>query len=239
VRIFGVLLSALLCPVACHATTPASNQEGSASAVTGNAVPVEADDGTWGAALAPVTLVVFTDLRCPFCAQGHELIQKLEQHYGPLELRVVVKQVPLASHAGAIPAARVAQAVLELGGNAKFFEYLDRAFARQDQVAGGNALELALPLGIDAARLAERAGSAAVGQQVLNDTDLAERLAVPALPHLRINGRGFTGVHPYDTLVRAIDRELAEVRRLTSAGIPKDQVYSRRVAQNLNLPEPD
>lgn len=211
----------------------------SAGASNSNQIPIDADDAVWGAALAPVTLVVFTDLQCPFCAQGHEVIRQLKQHYGPARLRVVVKHVPLSSHEGAIPAARVAQAVLELGGTAKFFEYLERAFAHQDQVATGDALELALPLGIDATKLGALAGSAAIGQQVLRDTELAERLSIAALPHFRINGRGFTGVYPYDALAGAVDTELAEVRRLTSAGLPKEQVYSRRVSQNLNLPEPD
>lgn len=202
-------------------------------------LPIDADDGIWGSAAAPVTLVVFTDLECPFCAEGHAAVSALQRRYGPSQLRVVVKHVPLRGHQGAIPAARVAQAVLELGGSTKFFAYLERAFAHQDQIAQGAALELALPLGINAAELAERAGSARIGEQVLADVNLAERLAVAALPHVRINGRGFTGVRPVEALSAAVDVELVEVRRMTSAGLASSEIYSRRVHENLNLPEPD
>ena len=202
-------------------------------------IPIDADDAVWGDALAPVTLVAFTDLQCPFCAEGHEALLKLQKRLGPERLRVVVKHVPLNGHAGAIPAARVAQAVLELGGSAKFFDYLERAFAHQDQVASGAAVELALPLGINLTQLSERAGSARVGQEILADVALAERLSVTALPHVRINGRGFTGVRPIETLTLAIDSELGEVRRLTTEGVAMNRIYSLRVRQNLNVPEPD
>lgn len=202
-------------------------------------VPIDADDAVWGNALAPVTMVVFTDLQCPFCAEGHEVLGKLQTRFGPERLRVVVKHVPLRAHAGAIPAARVAQAVLELGGSAKFFEYLERAFAHQDQVASGGAVELAVPLGLNLTELAARAGSARIGQEILADVALAERLSVTALPHVRINGRGFTGVRPIETLSVAIDSELADVRRITSEGVAPTRIYSLRVRQNVNVPEPD
>lgn len=202
-------------------------------------VPIDADDAVWGAALAPVTLVVFTDLECPFCAEGHEALRELQKRYGPERLRVVVKHVPLSAHRGAIPAARVAQAVLELGGSAKFFQYVERAFAHQEQVASGGALELALPLGINLTELADRAGSARIGQQILADVALAERLSVTALPHVRINGRGFTGVRSVETLVGAVDSELAEARRLSNQGIATNRIYSLRVQQNVRVPEPD
>ncbi|MFZ5889775.1 MAG: DsbA family protein [Myxococcota bacterium] len=200
---------------------------------------MESDDGVWGHAIAPVTLVVFTDLQCPFCAQGHAAVRELQRRFGSAQLRVVVKHVPLSAHAGAIPAARVAQAVLELGGPTKFFEYLERAFERQELVAKGSALELALPLGIEQTALAARAGSAEIGKQVLNDAMLADRLGIAALPHFRVNGRPFTGVHPVSTLAAAIEMEHLAVQRLRNAGVPAEQVYSRRVDQNLNLPEPE
>jgi len=227
---------------ACGAHTtggvPAQTPQTPGARPSSNQLPIDSDDGSWGDPLAPVTLVLFTDLQCPFCARGHELVHELQRRYGAQQLRVVIKHVPLNGHAGAIPAARVAQAVLALGGSAKFFEYLDRAFAAQDRVASGAALDLALPLGIDIHALSDRAGSAAVGQQVLADTVLAEQLAIEALPHFRVNGRPFTGVYPVEALASAVDAELAEARRLSSSGVPAQQIYSRRVSLNIDLPEP-
>jgi protein-disulfide isomerase len=201
-------------------------------------VPVDANDGVRGAANAPVTIVVFTDLQCPFCAQGHTLMKALEQRYGAETLRVVIKHVPLTGHVGAIPAARVAQAILNLGGPERFFAYLELAFSHQGEVADGRVIDLAAPLGLDAAKLAERAGSAEIGAQVLADVELADRLHVEATPHFRVNGRGLTGIQPFDKFVQVIDAELVEARRLREQGVGPEAIYGRRVAVNLTLPEP-
>jgi protein-disulfide isomerase len=199
---------------------------------------VETDDGVWGAALAPVTVVVFTDLECPFCARGHRALVELERHYGEARLRVVIKHVPLANHAFAVPAARVAQAVLALGGRGKFFEYLDRAFTTPDEVAQGHVLELAVPLGLDMNQLRERADSAEIGRQVLGDVLLADRLKVPATPHYRINGLPLTGVQTVAKLVELVDEELVKTAQLSASGVPGAQVYATRVRENFGKPEP-
>jgi protein-disulfide isomerase len=201
-------------------------------------IPVDADDGVWGRALAPVTLVVFTDLQCPFCARGHESLVELERRYGEARLRVVIKHVPLANHPFAVPAARVAQAVLKLGGRGKFFEYLDRAFATPDEVAAGRVLELAQPLGLEMNRLRELADSADIGREVLGDALLADRLQVPATPHYRINGLPLTGVQPLSTFVRLVEEELAQTARLSASGVGAAELYSARVRENFGKAEP-
>ena len=57
-------------------------------------VPVGADDPVWGSATAPVTLVEFSELQCPFCARVHPTIKSLQAKYGPNQLRVVFKHNP-------------------------------------------------------------------------------------------------------------------------------------------------
>ncbi|HET9954334.1 MAG TPA: thioredoxin domain-containing protein [Polyangiaceae bacterium] len=196
-------------------------------------VPVDADDGVWGAPNAPVTIVVFTDLECPFCSEAHAILAALEQEVGPERLRVVVKHIPLAQHAGAVPAARVAQAIRTRHGAAKFFEFLDFAFAHQAQIAQGKALELAEQLGLSRAELEPVATSNAIGAEVLRDVALADRLSVAATPHLRVNGLGLTGVVSLPALRRLVATELEAAQRLRSASVPADGLYQRRVAENF------
>src|SRR4051794_11950623 len=68
-------------------------------------IPVGTDDPVWGAPTAPVTIVEFTDLECPFCARVAPTIEVLKQMYGPAQLRLVFKHNPLPFHAHARKAA--------------------------------------------------------------------------------------------------------------------------------------
>ncbi len=94
-------------------------------------LPVGSDDPVWGAATAPVTLLEFSDLQCPFCARVQPTIKALQAKYGPNQLRVVFKHNPLSFHEHALPAAKVADAVLHQGGSSAFFAFLDLAFEEQ------------------------------------------------------------------------------------------------------------
>jgi protein-disulfide isomerase len=78
---------------------------------TAAAVPVLADDAIVGNATAPVTVVAFLDLQCPFSARVWPLLQELRRRYGPSQLRLVIKHHPLPFHQRALPAARVARIV--------------------------------------------------------------------------------------------------------------------------------
>jgi protein-disulfide isomerase len=129
--------------------------------------------------------------------------------------------------------------VLAVGGRRKFFEYLDRAFERQADVAAGRALDLAKPLGLDSNALLLRAESKESGEQVLRDVTLADRLQVPATPHYRLNGRALTGARAPEELITLIDAELREAEKLRAAGTAADAVYAARVRVNLQLPEPE
>src|ERR1700753_1592161 len=64
-------------------------------------LPVGTDDPVWGSANAPVTIVEFSDLQCPFCARVHPTLQALEAKYGPSQLRIVFKHNPLPFHPNA------------------------------------------------------------------------------------------------------------------------------------------
>lgn len=199
-------------------------------------IPVDPDDAVWGDAEAPVTLVVFTDLECPFCADGHVTLSQIARHFGPSRVRIAIKHCPLAMHPQAIPAARVAQAVLELGGRKKFFEYLDRAYAEQELIVQGGMLTIAAGLGLDADRVRELAASREIGEQIVADVELANRLGVAATPHFRINGVAVTGAVPFSTLEPTVRAELVAAEELRASGVAPNGIYARRVAENLAQP---
>lgn len=201
-------------------------------------VPIDPDDGVWGSADAPVTVVVFTDLECPYCAEGHATLSQLARHFGPSRLRFAIKHCPLAMHPQAIPAARVAQAVLEIGGRGKFFAYVDRAYADPNTIAQGGMLTIASALGLDVDAVRELAASRGIGEQIVADVELANRLGVAATPHFRVNGLGLTGALPFSTLEPVVRAELAAAEALRKKGVAPNGVYARRVAENVTRPAP-
>lgn len=219
------------------AHTPPPKRDAAEPQPSSPLLPVDVDDGVWGEPEAPVTLLVFTDLQCRFCAEAHAVLTALQRKYREERLRVVIKHVPLARHAFAVPAARVAQAVLELGGRRRFFEYLDAAYAKPEAVASGAVLELGVALQVDAEQLKALAASTMIGEQVLRDALLAEKLGITATPHFRINGLPLTGVQPLETLSAHVDAELREATTLRQRGAPPNTIYEQRVSVNISKPE--
>jgi protein-disulfide isomerase len=64
----------------------------------GAAVPVSTKDPSWGSRTAPVTVVLFGDLECPFTGKILPTVQALESKYGESSLRIVWKDYPLPFH---------------------------------------------------------------------------------------------------------------------------------------------
>jgi protein-disulfide isomerase len=94
-------------------------------------IPVTAADPSWGSPQALVTIVVFSDLECPFCARVLRTMDELRKIYGKDQLRIVWKNYPLAFHKNARPAAEAAMAVFALRGSPWFFAYHDALFSRR------------------------------------------------------------------------------------------------------------
>ena len=57
-------------------------------------VPVSDADPGWGSREALVTIVVWSDFACPFCARVGDTIYELQHTYGPARLRLVWKNYP-------------------------------------------------------------------------------------------------------------------------------------------------
>jgi len=86
-------------PILAPASSPAAPEDDAA-------VPVSLKDPSWGDRRALVTLVVFGDLECPFTGKVLPTLHKLEDKYGPADLRIVWKDLPLPFHPGHAPLRR-------------------------------------------------------------------------------------------------------------------------------------
>lgn len=79
---------------------------------------------------APIKIVEFSDIECPFCKRFHETMKQVSAEYGD-KVAWVYRHSPLVQlHPKAFNQAHATECVAELGGEEKFWEYLDLLYAR-------------------------------------------------------------------------------------------------------------
>jgi protein-disulfide isomerase len=91
--------------------------------------PVSATDHILGDPNAEIVIVEYSDLGCPFCkifhATMHEIVDEYEGKVAWVYRHYPIKEL----HPIAPEAAEASECVAELGGNAKFWEYIDEIFS--------------------------------------------------------------------------------------------------------------
>lgn len=142
-------------------------------ALAENMLPVTSDDHIWGDINAPVKIVTYTDLECPFCQQFHETIkQTMIQFDG--KVAVVYRDFPLTQiHPGAQKKAEGAECVAELGGNQRFWDYVARVFelSATKAIDVAKLPEIAKSLGIDEAKFKECLASGKYAEKISAQTE--------------------------------------------------------------------
>ncbi|MDO8429929.1 MAG: thioredoxin domain-containing protein [bacterium] len=119
---------------------PDSKNSDTASAID-NVKPVSKTDYIFGNPDAPVKLIEFSDSECPFCKQFHKTMQQIVKDYNG-QVAWVYRQFPLDSlHSKARKEAEAIECAGELGGNDKFWSYLDKIF---EVTPSNNGLDLSL-----------------------------------------------------------------------------------------------
>lgn len=157
-----------------------------------------------GPADAKVTVVLFTELECPFCLRAHDTVKRLQRLAANKPVRFVYKHLPLESHPFARDASLALIAAHEQG---RFWDFLDRARAQRVRTKDG--LEnVALGLSLDLPRYHAAVTSPATEQLLQDDLDEAKRIGAKAVPTWYVNGVEFVGAVSDATLMNAISDAL-------------------------------
>ncbi len=137
-----------------------------------------------GAADAPVTITVFDDFQCPYCAR---LVPTLEQVLAtyPTQVRMVYKNFPLSMHKFAKAAAVASIAARNQG---KFWPLHDQLFANYNKLNDALIRELAEGVGLDMARFDKDLANPALQQEIAADIQLGTKAGVRGTPAAYING---------------------------------------------------
>jgi protein-disulfide isomerase len=177
---------------------------------------------------ALVTVVVFTDYECPYCAKTEAALADLKRRLGD-ELRIVVAHTPLSFHERARPAALAA---LAAAAQNRFEIVHHRLFALEGKLDDASLVAVARNAGLDQTRFeADRAGPAAA-KALAEAEQVASRFSVKATPTVFINGVHLQGAN-VEAMNRIVDEQLAAARGLVKQGVPKAQVYQTVLAGGL------
>jgi protein-disulfide isomerase len=155
---------------------------------------------------APVTIVVFQDLMCPYCGKVLGTVDQLMEEY-PGKIRVVLKQFPV--HKEAVLAA---EASLAAEAQGKFWELHDLMIANQDDLSRDAIVALAKQGGLDDKKLAAALDNHTFKADLKKEVDAAVEVGVKATPEFLINGKDFTGARPIEDFRAQIDAALADVQ---------------------------
>ncbi|PNU20138.1 disulfide bond formation protein DsbA [Geothermobacter hydrogeniphilus] len=134
---------------------------------------------------APVTIIVFDDFQCPYCARLAPTLKKVQAN-NPQNVRMVLKNFPLSMHRYARAAAIAAEAA---GRQGKFWEMHDQLFANYNQLNEQKIDDLARQIGLDMKRFNKDRKDAAIQAAISRDQEQGSALGVRGTPTVFINGR--------------------------------------------------
>jgi protein-disulfide isomerase len=142
---------------------------------------------------APLTLIEFTDLQCPFCRQHatSTFLELKERWIDTGKLRYISRDLPLAFHAHAMNAARAARCGGEQG---KFWEVRMALVRNGHQLSPEYIAKTAADLGLDTAAFANCVGSTKYDEAIRNDSAQAQQAGITGTPTFVIGRTASTGI---------------------------------------------
>jgi hypothetical protein len=138
------------------------------------------------------------------------------------EVRVVMRHLPLANHAGADLAA---EAAVEAARAGKLWALHPLLFAAGGELTRDNLVELGERAGVDRAAMAAALDDHRHRDAVMADGAAGSALGINGTPTMFVNGQPVIGNAAYETLLATVDAKIAGARELVAQGVPARDVY--------------
>lgn len=143
---------------------------------------------------APVVLVEFSDVQCPYCGSLNQELERLREEFGQ-QLTTVFRHYPLTTHEHAFDAARIAQCAFEQG---VFPEMRSALFAEQENFGGFAWRDVAEETGVGVEQFDLCLDSDRPDEAIQRDIAAGEKLDIGATPALLVNGDLYIGLSGVD-----------------------------------------
>lgn len=175
-------------------------------------VPHVGEEMVLGDQEAPVTIIEYSSLTCPHCADfNNNTLAQIKEHYIDAgKARLVYRDFPF-DRPGLLAAA-----MARCAGRARFFRFLDVLFRTQDTWSRSAQPAEALAKVGRLGGLQREAIDACFADQALLDSILDSRLTgarkfnVDSTPTFIINGEKLIGAQPFEKFAEVIDRMLSK-----------------------------
>jgi protein-disulfide isomerase len=158
----------------------------------------DGDDPYIGNASAPIVIVEFIDLKCPYCKQEDSVMKQIISKYG-YNVKIITRDFPMESvHEGTVQFAAIASCANEQGGYSAvanfFYTYQDTLPVELSSDEIGN---MADSFGLDKAKMNECVSSGHGRAEVMKDySDLVNNVdssLIKGTPIFFVNGVLFAG----------------------------------------------
>ena len=134
---------------------------------------------------APVSIVIFDDFECPYCAKAVPLLSQVLKDY-PSQVKLVFKNFPLRMHQNARLAAIAGLAAHRQG---KFWEMHDLLFANYHGLNPETIRKLARQIGLDMLQFENDLFNPELAAMIDRDIEEGRKTDVRGTPTLFVNGR--------------------------------------------------
>ncbi len=179
---------------------------------------------SFGAAGAPVVLVLFSDFQCGYCKEEAEMLRKNLPAAFPNEVRVYFKDFPLESIHPWAKMASIAGRCVFRQQPSLFWEYHDWIYARQAEITPENLRAKVMEFArnhqsrLDALQLQSCLDTRATEAEVDQNVAEGKALQVNSTPTLFVNGRRLVGHIGWNNLRQIIEYEIGHQRSLNATG---------------------
>lgn len=181
--------------------------------------PISESDHIRGDPNAPVKIVEYSDMECPFCKRFHPTMQRVVEEYDG-KVAWVYRHFPLdAIHSKARSEARAAECAGELGGPDAFWRYVDRFFEltpSNNQTDTQTILpQIAGEIGLEVNQFSTCLASGKYNDRIQDDLDNAMATGGNGTPWSIIVTAGgkkypLSGAQPYEVVKQLIELALQE-----------------------------
>lgn len=195
--------------------SPKTDDQNDDQDTTVQMMPVSEKDHILGDPNAELVIVEYSDLECPFCKNFYITTKKIMDEYGKDgKVALVFRHFPLDTlHSQARGEAIATECAASLGGNEKFWAYMDELFAI---TPSNNGLDLAqLPViakkvGLDEAKFMECLKDPAMAQKVEEQFQDGIAAGAKGTPYSLILDKDggktvINGAQPYDVVKEMIE----------------------------------